>query len=123
MPKKADILIFKNLSEKQLEVLINQLSYIKQYDQLVDYIFDAKSYSFNGIRPCDTVLIDIDSFWYSTIKNNAIANNLVVDNKLQAIYRKPIFANENQHEVEVFDGNQHHVCEIYGSAIHKMKII
>lgn len=124
--RKADILIFKSLNVEQLGRLIDQLSYVERYDELVDYIYDhrelAVTINNTVYKKYDKFHLDISNIYNSQLTTNLKKNNLIVNNLVLVKYIKPIYCKSNYHIGEIFDGEITHQIEIYYGYMHKIEL-
>lgn len=124
--RKADILIFKSLNVEQLGRLIDQLSYVDRYDELVDYIYDHKELEVtinNTVyKKNDKFHLNISNIYNSQLTTNLKKNDLVVNDLVLVKYVKPIYCKPNYHIGEIFDGEITHQIEIYYGYMLKIEL-
>lgn len=118
MPRRSDTVFFKNLNDKQIKTLINQLSHIKKYNEFIDYVYDETINNSQSFAPNTFVLIDSKSIYYSTLKSY-YKNQLYVIGKIL----HPIFIKEHYYLVEIHTDKETYQLEIYYNYISHIKII
>ena len=123
MRRQADIIIFQHLTEKHLSTLIDQISYLSSYNELVDYIYDPSSYQINGIVQGETVVVLLEKIYNSTLKQRYLDNDLVFCLSVTGTYIKPILTKPNYHIVEIYDGIESTQHELYYNYFQKIKLI
>jgi uncharacterized radical SAM superfamily Fe-S cluster-containing enzyme len=122
MARKADILLFQNFNEEQLKRLISQLSHIREYDILLDYVYDGKPKLKDNFFIGENILVDLDSVYYSQIKKD-IKETILPNNQILGKIIDPLFIKENYFLVEITTPKRKFISEIYCGNLCKINII
>lgn len=122
MARKSDILLLQSFNEEQLKRLLSQLSHIKEYDILLDYIYDGKPILKDGHIIGNNVLVNVDCLYYSQLKDD-IKESILPNNQVIGKIIDPLFIKENYLLVEITTPKRKFVSEIYCGNICKINII
>ena len=122
MARKSDILLFQNYNTEQFKRLISQLSHIKEYDALLDYIYDGKPILKDNFVIGENVLVNIDALYYSELKDDILERSLP-NNQIVGKIIDPLFIKENYFIVEITTPKRKFKSEIYCGNLCKINII
>jgi hypothetical protein len=122
MARKSDILLFQNYNTEQFKRLISQLSHVKEYDALLDYIYDGKPILKDSFFIEENVLVNTDALYYSQLKEDMKEYNLS-NNQIIGKIVDPLFIKENYVIVEITTPKQKYQVEIYCGNLCKINII
>lgn len=122
MPRRSDILLIKNFNDEQLKRLLQQLAHLKEYNELLDYAYDASTILNNKFKIGENVLISIESIYSSQFKRETEDINFP-DNKIVGKIIDPLFVKENYYLVEISSPVCKYTIEIFYNYICKINII
>lgn len=122
MARKSDILLFQNYNTEQFKRLISQLSHIKEYDALLDYIYDGKPILKDNFFIGENVLVNTDALYYSQLKDD-IQDCILPNNQIVGKIIDPLFIKENYFIVEITTPKRKFKSEIYCGNLCKINII